>query len=383
MATEYTRLIIRQGSESERQNVIFKTGEPAYTTNYKRLFVGDGRTPGGVITGMKFLGFGEFDEFSNAVSNVFPGYTGDIMFENGSGILYVLSGGDFRDKRNYFAINKTPTPDRVTLIDIDGRLSIIPRSLNFSYFGSYSIGRGLQQRPGNDLILELKGTGEGLEFDDNESIRIREFGITNNMLAPMTKDSVKAAIGDDQARDVGLGEFSRALISFLSRSGGGSVGVPIGTIIDYGGASPPPGYLICNGEEYKTSDYPELANVVRSTWGVGTISSFVVPNLMGRTTLGSGSNYFAPTSGINTIPGSYGGTAEVELQRQQLPRHHHEFKISQPGYSANPAFSGNDSFLLRGVTDGGPDVGIFDSILGVAHTNIQPSAVVMKCIKAL
>lgn len=383
MSSEYTRLILRQGTENERQDVLLRSGEPAYVTNYKRIFIGDDLTPGGIPVGMRFLGFCNFDPNSNNVENVNPGYTGDFVFENSTNLLYVLSGDDFRNKNNYVSINRTPVPDNQTITGVGGKLSLITRSLNFDYFAGFSIGQGLEKF--NDLILRIKAPGEGLSFNDGNSLELEEGGVQNKHLAAMDKDTIKGRLGiGGEPEDVTLRDLANSIRPFINEedSGTTSIGVPIGTIIDYGGATPPRGYLICNGQEYSVIDYPELARILGTTWGVATVTSFVVPNLMGRTTMGSGTNYFTSTTGIGTIPGSYGGASSIELQRGQIPRHHHDFSINIPIQSTVTSLSSSETLRFWGATDGGPDIGIRNSIFGQPHSNIQPSAVVVKCIKA-
>lgn len=385
MASEYTRIILRQGTELERQDVLFKRGEPVFTTDYKRIFVGDGVTLGGLPAGMKFLGFGTFDDTSNNVENVNPGYTGDIMFETSTNLLYVLSGNNFANKTNYVSINKTPVPDDLTITNLDGKLSLINNSLHFGYFANFSIGRGLEKQPGNELVMRMKEPGAGLEFDDNQRISIAVEGVTNELLYPMAKDTVKARIGiSGTPEDVDLRTFATALRSFLEQGQGGvSIGVPIGTIIDFGGSQPPPGYLICDGSAHSKAEYPELAAALGNTWGLATLTSFYVPNLSRRVTVGSGENYLTPTSGFDARVGSVGGSYTTELERRQIPRHHHEFRIKLPLVSTVPSLSSPDAGKFEwGSTDGGPDLGIIDSIIGEPHSNIQPTAVVTKCIKA-
>jgi len=383
MSAEFTRLILRQGTENERQDVVFRNGEPAYVTDYKRLFMGDDMTPGGVSVGMKFLGFCTFDNNSNNVEGVNPGYTGDVVFEETTNLLYILSGDDFRNKNNYFAINKTPVPDDIVIYNNNGVLSIRQRSLNFSYFAPFSIGRGLSIF--NSFVLRLDEVGEGLGFDETTGrLKVGEGEVTNRLLATMDKDTVKARLGlSGPPGDVTLKELADAISGFIAESASvGSVGVPVGTIIDFGGVMPPPGYLICDGSEYLIEEYPLLAQVVGNTWGVLTETTFTLPNLMGRTTMGAGENYFTGTSGIGINVGSYGGIDSVELQRSQIPRHNHEFRLKLPLDTEVPNVSGNKTQTVFGSTDGGPDLGSFGSILGRPHTNIQPSAVVLKIIKA-
>jgi len=384
MPSEFTRLIIRQGKENERQEVVFRSGEPAYTTDYKRLFIGDNTTPGGIPVGMKFIGFCEFDENSNSVEGVNPGYTGDIIFETSTNVLYILSGDDFRDKTKYISINRTPVPDNITIYNNDNRLSIIPSSLNFSYFAGFSIGRGLERADG--FTLRMTAPGAGLGFDSQNRLEVSEGGITNTLLASMGKDTVKARLGlAGRPDNITLREFANAISGFIAESSSvGSVGVPIGTIIDFAGPATriPNGYLICDGSEYLISEYPNLAQLLGTTWGISEPLKFTVPNLMGRVTVGSGQNYFTSTTGINTIVGSYGGTYSVELERSQIPRHSHEFRINLPLDTEMPSVTGTKTKSVWGSTDGGPELGTFGSILGQPHTNLQPSAVVLKIIKA-
>ncbi len=382
MSSEFTRLILRQGVENERPDVQFRSGEPVYVTNYKRVFIGDDAVVGGIPVGMKFLGFCTFDPNSNNVEDVSPGYTGDIVFEESTNLLYVLSGDDFKNKNNYVSITRTPVPDNVTITGLGGRLSLIPRSLNFDYFAAFSIGRGLEKF--NNLNLRLKDPGEGLEFT-GDTLDIKVGGVQNKYLAPMDKDTVKARLGiGGEPSDISLRELGVSLRPFINEDGDGetSVGVPIGTIIDFGGKNPPPGYLMCDGSEYPIVDYPILAGILDTTWGIASVSTFVVPNLMGRITMGSGENYFSPTTGVETTVGSYGGAVSIELQRSQIPRHHHEFSINIPIQSTISSLSGTERERIWGATDGGPDLGTRNSIFGQPHSNIQPSAVVMKCIKA-
>ena len=49
-------LIIRRGLDIERQSVVFAEGEPLYTTDTKKMYVGDGITVGGnLVSGISSL----------------------------------------------------------------------------------------------------------------------------------------------------------------------------------------------------------------------------------------------------------------------------------------------------------------------------------------
>lgn len=50
------KLLFRRGTDTERQSVVFSLGEPGFTTDTNRLFIGDGVTTGGIPIGVKFYG---------------------------------------------------------------------------------------------------------------------------------------------------------------------------------------------------------------------------------------------------------------------------------------------------------------------------------------
>ena len=62
----------------------------------------------------------------------------------------------------------------------------------------------------------------------------------------------------------------------------GIVGLPAGTIIPHGSATPPKGYLLCDGSAYSATQYAKLFEVIGTTFG-GSGGNFNVPNLVGGT----------------------------------------------------------------------------------------------------
>ena len=61
MADTVTKILIRQGTDVQRRTaegtgVVFSSGEPGYTVDTKRLFIGDGSTSGGNPIGIANLG---------------------------------------------------------------------------------------------------------------------------------------------------------------------------------------------------------------------------------------------------------------------------------------------------------------------------------------
>ena len=64
-------------------------------------------------------------------------------------------------------------------------------------------------------------------------------------------------------------------------------GVPVGTMIAFGGSSLPDGYLLCYGQAISRVDYAELFSTIGTTYGSGNGSdTFNVPDLRGKTPMG-------------------------------------------------------------------------------------------------
>lgn len=94
--------------------------------------------------------------------------------------------------------------------------------------------------------------------------------------------------------------------------------IPVGSLMPYVGASAPDGWLLCDGSEKLTSDFPTLSALCGTAFGSATEGSFRLPDLRGRFPVG----YLAATP--MTSLGSTGGNREVTLTAAQIPAHSHE-----------------------------------------------------------
>lgn len=67
--------------------------------------------------------------------------------------------------------------------------------------------------------------------------------------------------------------------------------VPIGTILSYASATPPNGFLVCDGSEVLKTDYAELFEIIGDTYGKCTdTTKFKLPNAKGRVLQGADGN---------------------------------------------------------------------------------------------
>ena len=121
--------------------------------------------------------------------------------------------------------------------------------------------------------------------------------------------------------------------------------VPIGSISMFGGATPPTGWLICNGSSLSTAaPYDKLFAVLQYAYG-GSGANFNLPNLQGVFPLGAG-----PSNAL----GSVGGTFSYTLDVAHLPSHAHSITDVAHNHTINQsAHNHGDPGHTHGVTDNG------------------------------
>jgi len=124
------KLKIRRGSNAQRQSVILEQGELGYTTDTKRVFVGDGITTGGTIVGNIAYSPGTAPNYRLTLASA---VLGDIVQDQN--ILYQLTSSDY------------------------------------SLSGSWT------------MISPLPGSGQGLEYNGSGQLVIKDNGITGSKFA--------------------------------------------------------------------------------------------------------------------------------------------------------------------------------------------------------
>lgn len=123
---------------------------------------------------------------------------------------------------------------------------------------------------------------------------------------------------------VGTGQDG-AIISYAN----GAILTPVGSITDFAGSTAPSGWLLCYGQIVAQASYPELFQVIGSTYNTGGegVNNFRLPDCRGRATYGQdnmgGSSAGRITNAgsgiVGTTLGANGGVESVTLATANLP----------------------------------------------------------------
>ena len=95
--------------------------------------------------------------------------------------------------------------------------------------------------------------------------------------------------------------------------------LPIGTILIYSLTTLPDGYLLCNGSSKSRTTYSSLFNVIGTTYGSTSSTTFNVPNFTSRFPIGKTSSQSL---------GEKDGSTSVSITSDNLPIHNHAVSIS-------------------------------------------------------
>lgn len=98
-----------------------------------------------------------------------------------------------------------------------------------------------------------------------------------------------------------------------------NVSIPTGQITAFAGATAPTGWLLCDGTDYATGDYPALHGVIGTTYNKGgeAVGRFRVPDLLRRFAVGKGVD--------DTLGNAEGGTKAGTAYASRIMSHSHGY----------------------------------------------------------
>ena len=304
------KLLVRRGTDADRQEITLESGELGYTTDTKRLFIGDGTTAGGVLVGNKYKGA------NGDVTALSPVDVGDYAYDNDDNVLYICTTNDGSTQGDWTAVaNSLSALDNTLIIDNKSRGRV----------GKTSDGGGLSA--GN---ISNSALGNSLQLDTSDKVTLssaisvdaiyRATTTVNSFLSLPSKLKISEIDytfpADTPSADSFLGANAAGTLNWgvpgLVTSGVAPTTaalVPVGTIVPYASAAAnvPHGWLPCDGRAVGVADYPDLSGVIHYTYG-GAGTSFNLPNLTNKAVYGSSDPAASTLYGLSASAGSTGAS---------------------------------------------------------------------------
>lgn len=99
----------------------------------------------------------------------------------------------------------------------------------------------------------------------------------------------------------------------------------------FAGDYAPPNWLICNGKILEIQGNEKLFSLIGTIYGGNGVTTFGLPNLIGRTAIGEGKG---PEMKLKEL-GQTGGAEEISLTSINLPSHTHAMTVSENNGTTN------------------------------------------------
>ena len=216
----------------------------------------------------------------------------------------------------------------------------------------------------NVTTFQLSGdvSSPTISFDGQVGSYAKIFAtsLTANIIKSKTEPFPNFSKSNDYVLTYRASEEATATLGLLKQTRNtfvGDLGVPMGGIMPYAGASAPYGYLFCDGSEVEKSKFPELFDIVGALYNgtvtLNGVNTFRLPDLRGRFALGKdnmdnggtvpnalGGYIDAGGGNIDRVPdtkadilGDGAGSSSVALTLGNLPDHEHSLQNSGVQYS--------------------------------------------------
>lgn len=268
---------IRRGPESDRINSIYDSGELIYTTDKKRVYVGDGidasGTYGGNIIGNKAWITDNFAKLNNIE-------IGDTVYRTDTSAYYVLTASAYILESSYALVGGNELINRNTLdvtvpkatkstlgiikvgvdLDIAGDGTLNLPKATASVLGGVKAGTGLSVA-GDGTLSVTGGSTYTLSAATNSTLGGVKVGI--GLSADNTGKLSLSAIPQTASTGQVLTWNGTKWIASDPTGGTNGDSVPIGSVIYFAAsANIPTDYLPCDGRAVNRSYYADLDSVI-------------------------------------------------------------------------------------------------------------------------
>jgi len=332
------RLLVRRGNNADRVGAVLAQGELGYTTDTKKLYVGDGSTAGGILVGNVFAGS---TNNVTTLTNISPG---DQAFDDDNKLLYRFKSGDTTNITNWEVIGGVFTTGDSTLVQAGNTFTV--GVISASNIDPGIVGNSLTFNDGAiALNTQVINTNSILPHGNTEYLNLPGKLKINNVSYewPLAIAS-NLYLTSDVTGNLRWDNLTQSSTLFVPGTAGQ---IPVGSIMPFASAgNSPAGWLLCNGQTVATASYSQLYAVIGSTYG-GDATNFKVPDLINKAIYGTGSSpatstvysLCARTTSVSTL--SAAGMLYIIKA------------VSDPIVSSTITFTSGLSSLLNGVTSTG------------------------------
>ena len=260
------KLITRRGDDGDRKNVILSDGELGYTTDGKRLFVGDGQTLGGSIVGNIYKGS------VTDHTTVTDAIVGDIVFNNTSNIIY------FKTATGWLAASQFLSAGDTTINIDSGSGKITVGTLSAGNLHNDIVGNSIELVSGR---ISLSGTQIKTDrISANSITHLKLPGALNINSVDYTfpvggLGSGQYYLGADASGNLSWSAPDKSSTFFFNSS---SAAVPVGAMTESAAlTSMPSGWLLADGQTVASAQYPDLYTAIGTIYG-GNATNFNLPD---------------------------------------------------------------------------------------------------------
>jgi len=277
------KLLVRRGSDADRQQVVLSEGELGYTTDTERLYVGDNQNPGGNLVGNLFKGsVADITLLANVL-------IGDLAYSTSTNKLYRLKNSNSAILANWEEVGGVYSKANNSIV-ISSANSISVGTLSAGNFSSNALGNSLELDSNNKISLSSTNIKTNRISTYDSSYLTLPAGLSINSINynwPTGGVGTELVLTTDIAGNL---SWKPSLVNTTLFVAGTAGQIPVGTIMPFvSAANAPTGWLLCNGQLVLGSAYPYLSAVIKTTFG-GSGASFNVPNLINKTIYGVSNN---------------------------------------------------------------------------------------------
>jgi microcystin-dependent protein len=280
------RLLVRRGTDADRQGALLSQGELGYTIDTKKLYVGDGSTVGGILIGNVFAGT------NNNVTTFIGASVGDLAYDSDSKVLYRLVATPASIISNWEVIGGVYGADNTTILQSPANTFSVG-VISAANIDTNIVGNSLTFTGGKISLNSQTISANAVVSSTADYLSLPgKLSINNIQYEWPAATSQNLFLTTDVAGKLSWAQPLQPSTLFVT---GTASQLPVGTIMPVASnSSAPLGWILCDGQTVATTTYPLLYAAIGTTYG-GTASNFKVPDLINKSLYGAATNPHATT----------------------------------------------------------------------------------------